>query len=56
MNTEQLQQMVQWLNHQIIYLNKSINEAHETHNYGRETQFAGMRDAYMSCLNKLSNA
>ncbi len=55
MNPEQLQQMVKWLNQQIINSNESINTAHQSNNYGRETQFEGMRDAYMRCLNKLNN-
>jgi len=55
MNTEQIQQMVQWLNQQIVHSNESINEAHHTNNYGRESQFEGMRDAFMRCLNKLNN-
>jgi hypothetical protein len=56
MNPEQLQQMVSWLNQQLIHVNDSINEAHLTHNYGRETQFEGMRDAFMRCLNKITNS
>ena len=37
-------------------LNEVINEAHRTSNHGRETQYEGMRDAFMRCLNKLKNA
>jgi len=55
MNPQQIQQMVQWLNQQIIHSNESINEAHQTNNYGRESQFEGMRDAFMRCLKKLNN-
>ena len=55
-NPEQIQQMVQWLNQQVVHSNESINEAHQTNNYCKETQFEGMRDAFMRCLNKLNNA
>lgn len=56
MNKEQLQQMIKWLNQQIAYSNDTINEAHQCKNYGRETQFEGMREAFMKCLNKLSHS
>lgn len=55
MNPEQYQQMVKWLNQQIMHSNESMNEAHSTNNYGKETQCEGMRDAFMRCLNKLNN-
>jgi hypothetical protein len=55
MNPEQLQQMVRWLNQQIVNSNESVNEAHHTNNYSRETQYEGMREAFVKCLSKLSN-
>lgn len=55
MNSEQLQEMVHWLNQQIAHLNDAIKEAHQTNNLGREVQYEGMRDAFMRCLNKLNN-
>ena len=55
MNPDQIKQMTQWLNQQIMHLNESIIEAHQTNNCGRETQCEGMRDAFMRCLNQLSN-
>ena len=56
MNPDQLKQMMQWLNQQITHLNESIIEAHQTNNCGRETQYEGMRDAFMNCLNKITKA
>lgn len=56
MNPEQLQEVVTWLNQQITHVNESILEAHRTNNWGRETQYEGMRDAFLRCLNKLNNA
>ncbi len=56
MNKEQLQQMIKWLDQQIMYSNESIREAHQEHNYGRETQCEGMRDAFARCLNQLSQS
>ncbi|MFL5762390.1 MAG: hypothetical protein ACJ77K_00525 [Bacteroidia bacterium] len=56
MNQEQLQEVVQWLNQQLVHVNEVINEAHRTKNLGRESQYEGMRDAFMRCLKKLNNA
>ncbi len=56
MNPEQLQQMVQWLNQEISHSNETINEAHQSSEYGKETQYEGMRDAFMRCLNQINNA
>jgi hypothetical protein len=56
MNPDQFQQIMNWLNQQIVHLNESIIEAHQTNNCGRKTQYEGMRDAFMSCLNELDKA
>lgn len=53
MSLEQLQQMVDWLEHQIAYLEGSISEAQQANNYGRKLQHEGMRDAYNKCLSQL---
>ncbi len=55
MNSEQIQQMVQWLNQQIEQSNESIKEARLSNEFEKETEFEGMRDAFMRCLNKLNN-
>jgi exonuclease VII small subunit len=56
MSLEQLQQMVDWLEHQIEYLDGSINEAQQSNNYGRKLQHEGMRDAYSKCLSQLNKS
>lgn len=53
MNREELQEILKWLNDQIEYANEAIHESHQSHNYGRESQYEGIRDAFMRCLNKL---
>lgn len=55
MEKEKLQEVIQWLNAQISYANEAISEAHKTSNYGRETMYEGIRDAFMRCLNRLSH-
>lgn len=56
MNAEKIQEVVLWLNQQIAHLNEAINEARNSQNFGRESQCEGMRDAFIRCLNKLTNA
>ena len=55
MNNDKLQELIRWLNEQISYANETISEAHRTNNYGRESQYEGVRDALMRCLNKLTS-
>ena len=55
MDKDQLQLLIRWLNAQINHTNKTITEAHDANNFGRETQYEGMRDAFMRCLNKLNS-
>ncbi|MES2592133.1 MAG: hypothetical protein V4608_09625 [Bacteroidota bacterium] len=55
MNPEQLQQMVKWIDQQIMHLDDSIIEAQKANNYGRKIQYEGMRDAFTKCLGKLKN-
>ncbi len=56
MSSEQIQEVVGWLNSQISHVNTAINEAHAAKNPGRESQYEGMRDAFIRCLNKLKNS
>jgi len=55
MNTEQLHEMVSWLQMQIEHSKEVINDARSNFNFGREAQYEGMREAYMQCLNMLTN-
>ena len=56
MSKDQLQALIHWLNEQINLTNSIISEADRTNNFGRETQYEGMRDAFMCCWNKLNKA
>ncbi len=55
MNKKQLQELRRWLNTKLSFINSIIEEAQSNHNYGRETQYVGMRQAYQDMLNKLRN-
>ena len=54
MNTQKLNDFVSWLSGQVEHLSSAITEAQDSKNFGREAQFEGMRDAFMRCLNKLT--
>lgn len=54
MSLEQLQVLVKWLEHQISYLESSIENAQETNNHGRKLQHQGMKEAFVKCLNQLN--
>lgn len=56
MSNDQLQTLIRWLTEQINQANCIISEAHMPNNFGKETQYEGMRDAFMRCLNKLNNS
>ncbi|HVA99023.1 MAG TPA: hypothetical protein VNG53_09015 [Bacteroidia bacterium] len=55
MKSEKLQELIRWLNDQINHANGVIEESQRNHNYGRESQYEGIRDAFMRCLNKVGN-
>ena len=50
MKKERLLEFSAWLNAKLTKINDTINEAKNDHNYGRATQYAGMRDAYKEVL------
>ena len=55
MKSEKLQELIRWLNDQINHANGVIEESQRNRNYGRESQYEGIRDAFMRCLNKVGN-
>lgn len=52
---ETIQEFVAWIKGQVEHLNGAINTAQQDRNFGREAQYQGMRDAFIRCLNKLTN-
>lgn len=54
MENKQANELIQWLTQQINHANEVISESHRTNNFGRETMYEGMRDAFMRCLNMLN--
>lgn len=54
MDQEQLQQLLSWLNEQIRQSNRVVSDARQSHNYGREAMYEGMKEAYERCLGRIS--
>lgn len=54
MKTNNTQNLEQWLNKQIEVAKSIIEESQITKNYGRQTHYSGMLQAYIEMLNKLN--
>lgn len=54
MNVKQTKDLVFWLKARLVDAESKIKESHLTHNYGRATQYEGMREAYLECLRRLN--
>lgn len=54
MNKKQLLDLVSWLRVKLSEADSKIKESKVTHNYGKATQYEGMRDAYLECLRKIN--
>lgn len=52
--SKQVRELMQWLNHRLDFVEQIIVEAHESHNYGKETEYLGMKSAYKECLKRLA--
>lgn len=50
MKKERLLEFAAWINAKLAKINETIIEAKNAHNYGKATQYAGMRDAYAEIL------
>ena len=50
MKKERLLEYAAWINAKLTKINDTIAEATKNHNYGKATQYAGMRDAYNEVL------
>ena len=48
------EELVDWINNKLRYIDVVIQQAQEDSNYGKETQFKGMREAYQELLEKLN--
>ncbi len=54
MKKERLLEFAAWINSKLAKINDTILESKNNHNYGKATQFAGMRDAYQEILDMVN--
>lgn len=54
MKAQQTRDLISWLKSRLIEAECKIKESHLVHNYGKATQYEGMREAYLECLRKLN--
>lgn len=54
MNKKQLLDLISWLRIKLSETDSIIKESKVTHNYGRATQYEGMREAYLDCLRRIN--
>lgn len=51
---KQMKELLTWLTSRIEYAETIVAEARKCHNYGKEIQYASMRDAYLKCIQQIS--
>lgn len=54
MNKKQLLDLITWLRIKLVESEGIIKQSKISHNYGRATQYEGMRDAYLDCLRRIN--
>lgn len=53
MRNQEVEKLNNWLISKLRFVNKNIQDAQDTKNYGKEIQFASMKEAYQELLAKL---
>lgn len=53
MRKQQLKELVGWIKGQIEFSTRLITEANDNNNYGKETHYKGVREAFQKMLNRL---
>jgi hypothetical protein len=54
MNAKQTRDLISWLKARLNEADMKIKESQIVHNYGRATQYEGMKEAYLETLRKLN--
>jgi len=53
-NKARVEDLEDWINCKLRFVEQVIQQSRANSNYGKETQYKGMRDAYQELLGKLS--
>lgn len=56
MKKEELEKMIMWIEARLSFMEKLINEAQHTKNYGKEMHFSAQKEVYNEMLNKLRSS
>jgi acyl-homoserine lactone acylase PvdQ len=56
MKREELKKIIQWVEARLAFVDKLIDEAQSTRNYGKEMHFTAQKEVYVEMLNKLQSA
>lgn len=51
--SKQMHELKQWITMRLEFIEQIIVEAQSCHNYGKETEYLGMKNAYKECLKRL---
>ena len=54
-DAKRLEELSDWIQVKLKFIDAIINEARASCNYGKEIQYKGMREAYIEFLNKLDH-
>lgn len=53
MKKEELEKMIRWIEARLMFVEKLINDAQITRNYGKEMHFSAQKEVYSEMLGKL---
>lgn len=53
MKKEELEKMIRWIEARLTFVEKLINDAQTTRNYGKEMHFSAQKEVYSEMLGKL---
>lgn len=56
MKREELDKMIKWVESRLSFMEKLINEAQQTKNYGKEVHCVAQKEVYSEMLNRLRSA
>lgn len=56
MKREELEKMIKWIEARLSFMERLINEAQQTKNYGKEMHFSAQKEVYSEMLSKLRSS
>lgn len=56
MSKEELKNMILWIEKRLLFVNRLIQDARATSNYGKEMHFIAQKEVYLELLDRLQQA